>query len=365
MDLPRSKNGLSQDLKLSIEGCIINMKYAVLYNPGHSRVYFETALKLSIAEFSIAAQKISARCDELENQQICGVYYLTFKADDELTASDIKIISGLSFVYAMFILEDDGRLNPVAINDEKYIDSGISGILKYSGKTNEIFTRMLVNIAYYSQGAAENIRLLDPISGKGTTLYEGLVKGFNVYGIEIGEKVTAEAYHFLQKYLENEKYKFNLKSIKLSGEKKSFTAERHTFEIARNKQELKDKNIRTAEFISGNSQFANKYYKKNFFNMIVGDLPYGIQHGNVTNEKQSSLTRNPTELLNVCLPSWAEVLKPGGSIVLSWNSFVLSRVKMIKIFEDKGLKVRDDEIYRGFEHRVDQSIMRDIIVAVK
>ena len=98
---------------------------------------------------------------------------------------------------------------------------------------------------------------------------------------------------------------------------------------------------------------------------MVGDLPYGVQHGNVTGEKQTSLTRNPAELLESCLPVWAEVTKPGGALVFAWNTHVLSREKMTQLFAKHGLTVQNEGAYLGFEHRVDQSITRDIIAAVK
>jgi DNA modification methylase len=344
------------------------MLYAILYNPGHNRVYYETSLKLSISEFNIVAQKISSVYDNLQTQNICGIDYLTFQTNNELTESDVKILSDLSFVYALFKVENINNevyLKPIKKTKEDFIDESISTILKYSGKTNELFTRMIINLAYYSQNNNENIKLLDPIAGKGTTLYEGLIKGYDVYGIEIADSVVNESYHFIKKYLETARYKFEYASMKISGPNKSFTSIRHTFETAKTKDEFKSKNKKTIELISGNTLYANKYYKKNFFDIIVGDLPYGVQHGNVTNEKQSSLTRNPFELINACLPSWLEILKPDGIIVLAWNSNVLPRNKMEQLFEEKGLNVKGDNAYLQFAHRVDQSILRDIIVAQK
>lgn len=344
------------------------MRYAILYHPGHNRVYFETALKLALSEFAIASQRFSTICESPQNQNIGGVEYLLFETAGELSEANIKTVSGLSFVYAVFALEGaDGelRLKPITRTDEHFVDESIGRMLKYTGKTNEIFTRMLINIARYSQSCNEPLRMLDPLAGKGTTLFEGLIKGYDVYGIEIGEKVTAEAVRFLQKFLENAKYKFELNTLRLSGANKSFSAIRNTFEIARSRQEQKDGNFKTAELIAGNAQFAAQYYKKNFFHMIVGDLPYGVQHANVTDEKQSAITRSPAELLKVCLPGWIEVLRPGGCMVFSWNSNVLEREKMAAIFEKQGLTVLSDGPYSQFEHRVDQAILRDIIVAKK
>jgi tRNA G10 N-methylase Trm11 len=134
-------------------------------------------------------------------------------------------------------------------------------------------------------------------------------------------------------------------------------------EIAKNKADVKDKNYRHFEIIAGNSMYADKFYKKNFFDLIVGDLPYGVRHGNVTNEKQSSLTRNPSELLAACLPAWKTVLKRGGVLVLSWNTFVFPRDKFTVLLEDMGFDVFSEGAYLDFVHRVDQSIKRDIIVA--
>ena len=339
------------------------MEYLVLYNPGHNRVYFESSLKLAIAEFNIVAQKLSCKCEHLENKTIFGIEYLSFQVEKELPEYDIEILSNLSFTYAIFkseIIEEQLFLKPIEKIKNDFVNESFSTILKYTGKTNELFTRMMLNIAYYSQSNTKGIKLLDPVAGKGTTLYEGLIKGFDSYGIEIGDAVVNESYHFIKRFLENARYKYEYKEIRISGPKKTFTAVRHTFETAKTKEEYKN-NSKTIELISGNSQYTNQYYKKNFFDIIVGDLPYGVQHSNVTNEKQSSFTRNPFELLTVCLPSWIEVLKPNGVIVLSWNSNVLPRKKLKTLLEENNLTVEES----NFEHMVSSSIQRDIVVARK
>ena len=345
-----------------------SMMYAILSNPGHNRVYFETSLKLSVSEFNLISQKISVECGNVQIQILFSIPYLTFETNSELTQSDIRVVSDLSFVYALYkveMIDNDLYLKPIEKKEDYFIDDSMSTILKYTGKTNELFTRMMINIAYYSQSNTQNIKLLDPIAGKGTTLYEGYIRGYHVFGVEIGERVANESYHFVKRFLETARYKFNYSSMKIPGPNKSFSAQRHTFIAAKTKEDMKNKHTKTIELIAGNSQYVDKFFKKNYFDMIVGDLPYGVQHGNVTNEKQSSLTRNPAELLNACLPSWRDVLKPNGVIVLAWNTNVLPRNKMEQIFQEKGMLVRNDEMYLQFAHRVDQSILRDVIVAQK
>ena len=344
------------------------MKYAVLFHPGHNRVYFETALALSVSEFAIVSQKLSAACTDVCRESIQGVDYLTFQTERALTEADWRPVSALSFVYALFeVITMDGEtvLKPLPRRRESFVDDGMSAMLKYTGKTNEIFTRMLINIAASSQDNTGRLRLLDPIAGKGTTLFEGLARGYDVYGIEIGDAVVNEAYHFVKRYLETARYKFDCASIKISGPNKSFTAQRHTFTAARTKEEMKAGGARTLELIAGNSAHAAVMHKKNFFNIIVGDLPYGVQHGNVTNEKQSAITRNPSQLLRACLPAWAAVLKPGGCMALSWNSNVLPRKQMEELLAAQGFEALNDDAYASLAHRVDQAIVRDVIAARK
>jgi hypothetical protein len=339
--------------------------YAILCHPGHNRVYFEESKNFVLNELSIAAGRMSVKIQNIRLQNIAGIQYLIFEADEDLTAQDLKLLSQLSFIFALFKY-DTHFFIPIELSAFGYVDQNISKILKYTGKTNEIFTRLLINIAVFSSdfSMTDTLKLLDPIAGKGTTLFEGLVCNYDVYGIEIGEKVVTEAYNFLKKFLEKEKYKHTVKLEKISGKNRLFTAHRYNITISKTKDAVKSKECREFEIISGNSFYANQLYKKNYFNFIVGDLPYGIQHSSVTNEKQSQFTRNPKELLISCLPVWKDLLIKNGIIVLSWNTFVLSRKELVKIFEDNGFDVFSGENY-VFEHRVDQAINRDIIAAKK
>ena len=350
-------------------------KYAILYHPGHNRVYYEASLKLSLSEFGIVAHRLSTAYGEARHEDIGGIDYLTFQTESALSESDVDILSDLSFAYALYKISDgDGTvyLQPIRKTGENFIDESMGTILKYTGKTNELFTRMMINVAYYSLDAQagrtksrKGVALLDPLAGKGTTLYEGLIKGFDVYGIEISDNLVNEAYHYVKRYLETARYKFGHEAIKLAGPNKSYMALKHTFTTAKTKEDLKRKDTRTIEFIAGDALYAADYYKNNTFAMIVGDLPYGVQHGNITKNKQTALTRNPKELLLACLPAWLAVLKPQGVMVLAWNSNVLPRSEMEGLFADKQATVINDGYYAQFAHRVDQSIERDIIVARK
>lgn len=344
--------------------------YAVLANPGHNRVYFEAAKKLSLAELEIACRRFSVECKDFTLTEIEGIVYLTFNAEEPLSSHDLVWLSRLSFTYAIFELrkkESEVVLIPLRKISSYYFNDDLSTILKYTGKTNELFTRLMINVAVLSSDFydTENINLLDPVAGKGTTLFESLIAGYNSYGIEINLNVVHEAAVYFKKYLENQKYKHTLKKERMRGRAKSFTANFYRFEFAKTKEDLKAGKTLQLCMVAGDSRYSNRFFKKKMFHIIVGDLPYGVQHKNINNQSQLSVTRNPKELLNHCLPSWVESLKSGGVIALAWNKFVLSREEIIEIFSKHNLEVLNDSPYTDFEHRVDQAINRDIIVAKK
>ena len=352
--------------------------YAILANPGHNRVYFDASRELSLAELTIAGKAFSTVCENFRREEIERIPYYMMDAEEAISRREVGILSRLSFCYAIFAAETlksgEKILHPVSKVDAAFFPPSVSSILKYSGKTNELFTRTMLNAALYSSdfsGEGERIRLLDPICGKGTTLYEGLICGFDVSGVEIGEKTVHEASVYFKKFLESEKWKHSYSAERLSGENKSFRAKVHRFQFAPGKEDFKDaEKLRSLTMIAGDSRFADRYFKKNSFHLIVGDLPYGVAHGNVAGEWRSadgkttsSLTRNPKELLCACLPAWRKVLKPGGAVALSWNTFVLPKREMAEVLEQNGFTVLTGGPYDMFEHRVDQAIKRDILIA--
>lgn len=347
------------------------MNYLLLQHPGHNRVYYNVADKLALAELKIACSRLKVTCSEIKISEIKGVRYLAFSTTEYLGTEDLNLLSKLSFIFALFQLEEiNGKtfLSPIQKISYEYLDPKISTLLKYQGKTNELFTKMMLNVALLSGdfNYSDNITLLDPVAGKGTTLFEAAVYGMNSYGIEVESKLVHETGIFFKKFLERERMKHLFSKKQVSGSGKANAVNMLFFEYAKSKQEFKTPDtIKTLGLVTGNSKNAFNYFKNEKFHLIVGDLPYGIVHGNKGKNSSSSVTRNPSELLDECLPQWYKVLKKGGTIVLAWNSFLVSRVKLSEKFVQHQFDVLTQSPYDEFEHMVDKSIKRDIIVAKK
>ncbi len=343
------------------------MKYLILQNPGHNRVYYNSADKLAISELQIATESLSVDCTQIKIEYIHEVRYLSFKTNEKLSEVDLAVLSRLSFVFVLFSMYEGYEglfLKPVSLFKYNYINDKVNNLLKYKGKTNELFTNMMINVALLSSDFNYNddITLLDPVAGKGTTLFEAAVNGFNAFGVEIESKAVNEAIIFFKKFLQDERFKFKFDKRRIFGSNKKEEVLINDFVYAKNKQDLKT-NAKKLSLVCGNSQDTYKYFKSPVFNIIVGDLPYGIVHSNSSINSQGM--RNPIELLKSCLSGWYKVLKFGGTIVMAWNSFLISKEKLADMFINNGFTVLTDEAYSNFEHMVDKSIKRDIIVAKK
>jgi 16S rRNA G966 N2-methylase RsmD len=326
--------------------------------------------KLSVAELTITASGFDSKCSSPAIENIKGVVCAAFTCESKLSRHEIALLYNLSFAFVIFeVVEIDGDtyLLPIENLSPQYFDDKITTILKYQGKTNETFTKMMINVAAQTCSTTNdtNLRLLDPMAGKGTTLFCGLTRGFDVYGIEISTKYTNEIGIFFKKYLEREKYKHTTQKRTITSKqtKKQIGKASH-FEFA-HKQDFADGNTQKLEIVDGDSALTNFYYKKNYFDIIVVDLPYGIQHSSKQQRQSKGFTRNPEQLLSASLPAWRDVLKRGGVLVISYNTNVISKTKANDLLSKAGLTVLDEDIYNQFEHRVDASIKRDISIAKK
>jgi hypothetical protein len=216
---------------------------------------------------------------------------------------------------------------------------------RYRGKTNELFTHFLCNVARASSGFAgqpwSQLRVLDPLAGGGTTLFTALVLGASAAGIDLNVTDVKSTVTFLQQYLREERIAGRVKEERLRK-----LGQRWSFTVGEARQQC--------TLVAGDAIQATALLPGYHPHLIVTDLPYGIQH------------EGPLRaLLATALPVWSSMLLPGGALAFAWDATRFPRVEMIALVEGASpLRVLNEPPYTEMAHRVDRVIkLRDVIVA--
>jgi SAM-dependent methyltransferase len=338
--------------------------YALLILPSANRVYADSAVELTVAEIRAFDRAIFRRLEGVESRVISGVPYVTFEADG-LSPDDVAVLGNLSAGYALYEVVGDGMLRPVELGRLDRFDDDLITIQKYQGKTNEQFTKLLLNVTllasdFAGQMLSRRLRVFDPLCGRGTTLNQALMYGFDAAGVDRDQK-DFEAYAgFIQTWLKRKRIKHRVEFGPVRRERK-VVAKRLKIELAADRDDYKAGATQVLDVVNADTLRSGEFFKE--FDLIVTDLPYGVQHGSRTPGK--GLARSPEDLLAEAAPVWARLLRPGGAIGVSWNTFVAKREVAAEGLAAAGLEVVEDEPYLSFRHRVDQAILRDVLVARK
>jgi Putative RNA methylase family UPF0020 len=341
-------------------------RYALLIQPSANRVYSGAAAALTQAELAVFGQSVlDGRIGDVSEAAIGGVGYVTFAADG-LGDRDAAYLANLSSAYALFQVEG-GLLRPVELRPLDRFDDDLVTIPKYQGKTNEQFTRLLLNVTLLSSAFARSMldrpfAVLDPLCGRGTTLSQALMYGFDAAGIDLDRK-DFEAYSaFILTWLKRKRVKHHAEqgALRLGGK---VAGRRLRISLAAAKEDYKAGVTQHLDVVNADTTRALEFFRPETFDLVVTDAPYGVQHGSRTAAR--GLARSPLGLLADAAPVWARLLRRGGACGIAWNTLVARRDAAAAILADAGLDPLDSGPYLGFRHRVDQAILRDILIAVK
>jgi hypothetical protein len=337
-------------------------RYALLILPSANRVYAEAAVDLTLAELEVFnATVLDGRLTDLASTTIGGLPYVTFTAPP-LAERDVAYLANAASMYALFERQGD-LLRPVPLHGLARLDDDLITIPKYAGKTNEQFTKLLLNVTLLSSASADHmldrrLRIMDPLCGRGTTLNQALTYGYDVAGVDLDGK-DFEAYaSFLRTYLQRKRIKHRAEVTPVRREKK-LVARRLTASLT----PPGSSEALTVDVVHADTVTAPEFFKPGSFDAIVADAPYGVQHGSRT--VAAGLRRAPLELLREAVPGWIRLLRPGAALGISWNTQVAKRDDAAEVLADAGLTMLENGPYGRFRHRVDQSITRDILVGVK
>jgi hypothetical protein len=180
--------------------------------------------------------------------------------------------------------------------------------------------------------------------------------GFDAAGIDRDQQ-DVEAYSaFLSTWLKRKRLKHRIEFVPIRRNRQVVARRLHAT-LAPTREDARAGVTQEVEVINADTVRAREFFRAGSFDVLVADAPYGVQHGSRT---AAGLTRDPVELLAAAAPVWASLLRPGGTVGIAWNVHVARREDAAEALAGGGLEPVPAE---GFRHRVDQSIVRDILVA--
>ena len=335
------------------------MKVALKITPQRTTQYANMTAALAIPE--LLASPLRTVTSSVEPIKLAGQKYLLATVEDAGFDSPylravLARLGAISEAYEFFEQIGDvpgPLLRPLTPSFTPLVPLEMAEARRYKGKTNEIFTRVLLNAAIfagqYDEPATTRLRVLDPLAGGGTTLFLALAAGYDAFGIELERQDVETTAVVVRQYFEGERIAF--KEVDERGRR---AGRRYQFEIGRKGD------TRYLVLAHGDSREAAMHMREvpggPHMHAIVGDLPYGIQH-----------FAEISVLLDRALPVWEQMLLPGGTVALAWNATRIERAAMIDLLmQHTSLQVLDEPPYTQFAHAVDRVIKkRDMIIAVK
>lgn len=222
---------------------------------------------------------------------------------------------------------------------------------RYRGKTNELFSQVLVNLARWAHPGTP-AALLDPLMGGGTLLFVALRLGLHAVGIEQQKTDVETTDGFLDRLLSEARIEHERKAERIAGGRRIL----YTIRARASGEPLR------AALVHGDTREAPRLLaqlpKALRPDLIVTDLPYGIQHQGLVES-----------LLRDGLAAWTPVASPGAVLAVAWDATQTAthtpRSSIINRVEDTGeWSVMRGGAWEELGHAVDRVIKRrDVVVA--
>lgn len=337
------------------------MLYAMLLKPHANARYRQSLQQLATIELQTMLDAWQPGC-RVTVADYGGEPFLCFTSE-KLPQGLLRMLSRHSGCALLAEATPEGLLRPIRRTPDWFLPEELSQVLKYKGKTNADFTMMLLNCALAASAFARQdgpLTVLDPVCGKATTAFCALSLGHNAIGVDRDDKALREADTYFARSLKLNRFKH-----KRSTGSQTLTGGGHVqtidYAVAESAEQQKQGDTRTLRLISGDSGQLSRMMKHNSCHLIVGDLPYGVQHAPQEGQGYTS----PERLLARIAEGCAQVLKPGGVAAFSFNAYTLTRPKAAAALEAAGLTPLLQPPLDGFAHWVEQAVERDAVLARK
>lgn len=336
------------------------MRYAMLLWPHANARYREAIEPLAqqelLAVLTRAFPDIGPETFAASFESVCGARYLAFSMPEEREGA-ISLLRGHSAIALLFRIESDGLWSPICGPCESLLGEDLSGVLKYKGKTNERFTRFVLHMAFLSMECAppggQRLRFIDPLCGKGTSLFEAVNLGWDAYGSDIDSGDCNEGFAFYSKYLEYHRVKHQKKAF-------SMTVPPGKGAPVRSIQAAGTGEIRFAVCDVSETPYV---FGKGKAHIVAADMPYGVQHA--PGEAGRAWHGTLRSLAQRFFAASRDCLEVGGVAAVSLNTNTLPVKVARECAQEAGLTPLEGGVYEGLSHWVEQAVTRDVVIAVK
>ena len=131
------------------------------------------------------------------------------------------------------------------------------------------------------------LTVLDPLCGRGTTLNQALMYGYDGVGVEIDGK-DVEAYGtFLRTWLERKRFKHRA-SFGPGRRSGTQLGRRFVAEFAATKQAFAADQVQRVDVVHADTLRAADFFRRASFDVLVTDAPYGVQHASRSGSRRSA-----------------------------------------------------------------------------
>ncbi len=319
--------------------------YAVIA-PQRTTLYSAWVRQLAPMEW--LASPLGPRVQEWSYESLGGLEGLLLRLDGELTEEDVHFLSYFALTVAVFQIHthDPLLLAPLPLERSFVLPRTLLETRRYKGKTNELLTEFLLNLAWFASPWATHphvrLRVLDPLCGGGTTLFAALVRGWDAFGVESDAKTVETTVAYLKHFLRTSRVKHNVQRSRLKG-----LGQRWTFHIKVMEPPL------TCVIARGDTGDTFELLASPKAHLLIADFPYGVQHRGLV-----------IDLISRGMNSWLRSLRQRATLVLVWDQRTLPREELIHLVEGfGGLEALDTPPWNQLLHPVDRVIKkRDILV---
>ena len=325
----------------------------------HANIRYRDAVKaLSLCELQAMLRSLSLS-SEIAAETLGGSVFLSFECR-ELTREELLYLAGHSSV-SLMAEQKDGWLRPLSVLSRPYLPEDLPEILKYKGKTGVPFTRMMINTALAltpRSHTGSTPVFFDPVCGKATGCFCALTAGMNAVGIDLDRKDLNEASSYFERYLRIHRLKHESGSRSETFGKKPVPVTEIVF--ADTKEHYQEGQVRRLTLACADTSASPALFRRSGADIIVADLPYGVQHAPLSGARPESLTG----FLHRVLPVWKSVIKPGGAVALSFNTLTLPASQVADALSDAGFVLQTDPCFTSLRHEVEQAVVRDVVFAL-